>query len=139
MDALAGLEEISEQTSCRVDAGTRPRQTKCKSGHGVAANLTHAKVAREKKKVLREPRPPGTGKSSAPAAVPVRAKLGRSFSSYRVQFETCRARALEFALSRAEIDRIGGFTAEYSGKLLSQGGAKDSKRLGAVSLELMLK
>jgi hypothetical protein len=39
------------------------------------------------------------------------ATLGRVINNYRGLVETCRARADELELSRAEIDRIGGLPA----------------------------
>jgi hypothetical protein len=67
------------------------------------------------------------------------ANLGRVVTSYRTLVETCRARADELDLSRAEIDRLSGLPAGFSGKLLGQdGSAPKQKRMWPVSLELML-
>jgi hypothetical protein len=140
MDALAGLDEIAEQTSCRIDVGTRQRQTKCKWGHAVPANLTHSKVAREKKappaaaKLLPKPIP----KKPAPAPPVAPARLGQAFTTYRTLVETFRQRAVEMELSRSEIDRIAGLPSGYAGKILSTGKAKNPKRMGMISLENML-
>jgi hypothetical protein len=141
MDALGSLDEISEQTTSRVNADAKTKHVRRparKFGWGISPNMERAKVAREKKKALRQPRPPGTGKSAAPPAAPVGAKLGRAFSDYRTLIETCRARADELDLSRAELDRVSGLCSGYASKILSLGAAKDSKRLGPVSFELML-
>jgi hypothetical protein len=48
------------------------------------------------------------------------ASLGRPISDYRTLVETCRARADQLALSRSEIDRIGGLPQGYAGKLLGR-------------------
>jgi hypothetical protein len=66
------------------------------------------------------------------------ATLGRVINNYRGLVETCRARADELELSRAEIDRIGGLPAGYAGKLLGNGSAKKPKRMWPVGLEAML-
>lgn len=129
--------------SFRTNTGTRKRQIKTpgnKWGHVLPANLTHSKVAREKKP--QQPKPVGTKPPPKPAVNPVPAKLGRSFSSYRVLIETCRARAEELDLSRAELDRLSGLPAGYSGKLLgnveNSEKPKNQKRVWRVGLEAML-
>jgi hypothetical protein len=74
------------------------------------------------------------------------ATLGRLFTDYRTLVETCRARADELELSRAEIDRLGGLPAGYSGKLLGKAAVNDvsyprkksSKKMWPVALEAML-
>ncbi len=121
MDALGSLEEIAERASFRIDVGSRQRHTKTKATH---------------KKKRREPKPPCQAPS--PAAVPVRAKLGRAFSDYRTLVEICRARADELDLSRAELDRISGLCPGYAAKILSLGKGKNPKRMGMISLEIVL-
>jgi hypothetical protein len=70
------------------------------------------------------------------------ANIGRPISDYRTLVETCRARADELELSRAEIDRISGLPEGYSGKLLSKGHSEQSgkakKKMWPTSFELML-
>jgi hypothetical protein len=74
------------------------------------------------------------------------ATLGRTITDYRTLVEACRARADELALSRLEIDRLGGLPAGYSGKLLGKDAVDDvgfprkksSKKMWPVSLEAML-
>jgi hypothetical protein len=74
------------------------------------------------------------------------ATLGRTITDYRTLVETCRARADELALSRSEIDRLGGFPDGYSGKLLGKASVDDvgfprkksSKKIWPVALESML-
>jgi hypothetical protein len=140
MDARGGLEEIAEQTSCRIDVGTRQRQIKkpgCKWGHAISPNLTHSKVAREKKP--QQSKPAVTKPAPKAAANPIPAKLGRSFSDYRTLIETCRSRADELGLSRLEIDRIGGLPTGYASKLLGRDGSGPrQKKMWPVSLEAML-
>ena len=135
MDALGSLEEIAEQTSCRIDVGTRQRRTKCKWGHALPANLTHSKVAREKK--AQQPKPAVIKPAPIPAAL-TPARLGQAISDYRTLVETFRHRADELALSRAELDRLSGLPSGYSAKILSMGKAKNPKRMGMISLENML-
>jgi hypothetical protein len=74
------------------------------------------------------------------------AALGRTIGDYRALVEACRARADELALSRAEIDRLGGLPAGYGGKLLGKAAVddvsyprkKNSKKMWPVALESML-
>ena len=70
------------------------------------------------------------------------ANLGRLIGDYRTLVEICRARADELELSRSEIDRLGGFSPGFAGKLLGKEGVegcgKKSKKLWPRSLELML-
>lgn len=74
------------------------------------------------------------------------ASLGRVITDYRSLVETCRARADELALSRSEIDRLGGLPSGYAGKLLGKGAVEDvgfprkknSKKMWPVALESML-
>jgi hypothetical protein len=69
------------------------------------------------------------------------ANLGRVITDYRTLVETCRARADELAISRLEIDRLGGLPAGYAGKLLGKdGGApgRKNKKMWPIALESML-
>ena len=69
------------------------------------------------------------------------AELGRLITDYRGLVEACRARADELAISRLEIDRLGGLPVGYAGKLLGKDGAlpgKEHKKMWPRSLELML-
>jgi hypothetical protein len=74
------------------------------------------------------------------------ANLGRMISDYRGLIETCRQRADELALSRAEIDRLGLLPDGYAGKLLGKAAVDDvsyprkksSKKMWPVALEAML-
>ena len=52
--------------------------------------------------------------------------------------EICRARSDELGLSRAELDRIAGLPSGYAGKILSVGKRKHPKRMGMISLEIVL-
>jgi hypothetical protein len=135
MDAHGSLEEIAEQTAFSVNPKTRKNNTGRR--WGVSPNLTHSKVAREKKP--QQPKPAGTKPPPTPAAAPTPAKLGRAFSDYRTLIEICRARAEELELSRLEIDRLGGLPPGYSGKLLGRDGqGPRQKKMWPVSLEAML-
>jgi hypothetical protein len=72
--------------------------------------------------------------------------LGRTIGDYRALVEACRARADELALSRSEIDRLGGLPSGYAGKLLGKAAVDDvsyprkksSKKMWPVALESML-
>ena len=74
------------------------------------------------------------------------ANLGRLIGDYRTLVEACRARADELAISRSEIDRLGGLPAGYAGKLLGKDAVDDvgfrrkksSKKMWPVALESML-
>jgi hypothetical protein len=74
------------------------------------------------------------------------ATLGRTITDYRTLVETCRARAVELGLSRAEIDRLSGLPSGYAGKLLGKAAVDDvsyprkkrTKKMLPVSLEVML-
>jgi hypothetical protein len=66
------------------------------------------------------------------------AQLGRVITNYRGLVETCRERADELGLSRAEIDRLGGLPSGHAGRLLGRGIGPHSKRMWPISLELML-
>jgi hypothetical protein len=91
---------------------------------------------------MRKPRPPGTKPPPEAAAAPIPAKLGRSFSDYRTLIDTLRARAGELDISRAELDRLAGLPAGYSGKLLGRVEncvkPKNKKRAWPIGLEAML-
>jgi hypothetical protein len=72
--------------------------------------------------------------------------LGRTFTDYRTLVETCRRRADDLGISRAEIDRIGGLPTGYAGKILGKSAVEDvgypkrksSKKMWPVALEAML-
>jgi hypothetical protein len=69
------------------------------------------------------------------------ANLGRLITDYRGLVDACRARADELAISRLEIDRLGGLPVGYAGKLLGKDGGlpgKEHKKMWPRSLELML-
>jgi hypothetical protein len=104
---------------------------------GGGPNFERSKVAREKKKQPIATKPP-----PAPTLSPMPAKLGRSFSDYRTLIETCRSRAGELDLSRAELDRLAGLPAGYSGKLLGKvencQKIRNKKRAWPIGLEAML-
>jgi hypothetical protein len=134
MDALEGLDKIAEQTSVCVNIRTK---TKNRKGHwGLPPNFERAKVARENKKTPKAERKPATAKPVLPP--PPAARLGRAIGDYRTLVETFRQRANELELSRAELDRLAGFSNGYSGQLLSPGKAKTPKHMGPMSLENML-
>jgi hypothetical protein len=101
-------------------------------GSSVSTNLTHAKIAREKKPPT-EPKPAPVG---APAIVPpTRSSVGRLIASYDEVIDAFRARADELELSRLEIDHLSGLAQGHSSHLLAK---KYTQRLGAISLRLML-
>jgi hypothetical protein len=62
------------------------------------------------------------------------ATLGRVINNYRGLVETCRARADELELSRAEIDRIGGLPAGYAGNSSAMGPPKSRNECGPSAL-----
>jgi hypothetical protein len=66
------------------------------------------------------------------------ANLGRLITDYRSLVEVCRARADELAISRLEIDRLGGLPAGYAAKLIGKDGTPLPKRMWPGSLEAML-
>jgi hypothetical protein len=66
------------------------------------------------------------------------ANLGRKIGDYRSLVEACRARADELAISRVEIDRLGGLPAGYRAKILGKDGVRRQKRMWPGSLEAML-
>jgi hypothetical protein len=74
------------------------------------------------------------------------AMLGRTFTDYRTFVDICRARADEMGLSRAEIDRLSGLPAGYSGKLLGKASVDDvgcpqkktTKKMYPAALDCML-
>ena len=146
MDALESLDEIAEQTSFSIDAGARQRRSKKsagKWGYSVPANLTHSKVAREKKKTPKKRVPkkmaprPITAKSPPSAARA--AAVGQLFTGYSTLIESCRIRCDQLALSRAELDRLSGLPDGYSAKLLGRDGCGPrQKRAWPVSLDAML-
>jgi hypothetical protein len=69
----------------------------------------------------------------------VGAALGRLITDYQTLVATCRARADELDLSRAEIDRLSGLPSGYAGKLLGRDGrGPRKKKMWPVALESML-
>jgi hypothetical protein len=66
------------------------------------------------------------------------APLGRIISSHRGLVEACQQRAIDLEISRAELDRLAGWTDGYSAKLLGNGNSVRPKRLWPTGLELML-
>jgi hypothetical protein len=129
------LEEIAEQTTVRVNGGSRS-SSRGKLGWGISPAIERASPAREK------PLPPADAGPAAHRADAIRsASLGRLIGDYRGLVEVCRARADELELSRLEIDRLGGLPAGYAGKLLGKdGGAsgRKHKKMWPVALESML-
>lgn len=61
--------------------------------------------------------------------------IARPVEGYQGLVEACRARAQELEISRLEIDRLGGLTPGYAGKLLGNG---HSKRIWPVGFETLL-
>jgi hypothetical protein len=124
------LEDVADQLSGRVNERT--------PGHrGCAISPTTERVS-----VQRAPKPEAAAtKAPAPAVAipPPIASIARPVAGYRGLVETCRQRANELSMSRAEIDRLAGLPAGYSGKLLGQeGSALKPKRMWPQSLELIL-
>jgi hypothetical protein len=66
------------------------------------------------------------------------APLGRIISSHRGLVEACQQRAIDLEISRAELDRLAGWTDGYSAKLPGNGNSVRPKRLWPTGLELML-
>lgn len=65
--------------------------------------------------------------------------IARPVQGYKGLVETCRQRAAELAISRQEIDRLGGLPLGYSGKLLGNpDSSRKPKRMWPVGLEAML-
>jgi hypothetical protein len=144
MDALGSLEEIAEQTSFRVNEAKHPRR-RGKFRWGLSPNIARASVARSmktKKKTKNVPRPKTLEVSPPKESPPPRVKFGRPFSDYRTLIESCRVRAEELELSRAELDRLAGLPTGYSGKLLGKvensEKPKNKKRVWPIGLEAML-
>ena len=137
---LDDLEEIARQTdpNARHRAGTRGR--KVGAFGGIQDNLIRASIHVERAAVA----PPKA--IEAPAAPPIvsprnTAALGRLFTDYRTLHETCRARADELGISRAEIDRLAGYPSGYAGKLLGKNGGepgRKNKKMWPFALESML-
>ena len=69
------------------------------------------------------------------------ATLGRVITDYKTLVEICRQRADELAISRLEIDRIGGLPSGYAGKLLGKDGGepgRKNKKIWPIAMEAML-
>jgi hypothetical protein len=67
--------------------------------------------------------------------------IARPIVGYEGLVETCRQRADELALSRAEIDRLAGLPAGWAGKVLGKGTleTRKPKRMWPSSLEAILR
>jgi hypothetical protein len=113
---LEALADVEPQSSFRVNEhepqyyGRRGRGF----GSSVPVNLSHAKVAREKKPVAEKPKPAA---SAAPAIAKPPSPVGRLLATYDDVVDAFRARALELEISRLEIDHLAG---------LAQNGAANS-------------
>jgi hypothetical protein len=142
---LAGLDEIEEQTSARVNHRTSNRG---RNNWGLPPNIARASASREPKK----PQQPAAAIKAAPVEV-VRIELvpieitGRplsEFVDYDGLWNAVRARVDAMGITRHELDHLSGLPDGYSGKLL--GGAqvrrfgKDSlgETLGAIGCKLVL-
>src|ERR1700730_18173994 len=69
------------------------------------------------------------------------ATLDRVITDYKTLVEICRQRADELAISRLEIDRIGGLPSGYAGKLLGKDGGepgRKNKKIWPIAMEAML-
>jgi hypothetical protein len=77
---------------------------------------------------------------SAPAPAPPTPDRGpielffREASTFAGLRDGIRARVEQLSISRSCLDDLTGLPMRYCGKLLSQGEAKDQKRIGALSL-----
>jgi hypothetical protein len=134
MDALGSLEEIAEQTSCRIDTGTLQRQTKCKWGRSVSPNLARSKVAREKQK---QPRP---GPEQISVAVEIAKPTAQAaqeindadhVTSYTELIAGIQARLGELSIRQVDFDKLAGFADGLTGKVF---GPSQVKRLGPEKL-----
>jgi hypothetical protein len=145
MDNLSALGELDEMAESFQFSGGVPigkRGAKFTAPPGVADNILRAARHVERAK----PERPQAEAPAAPQPPLVEtckpASLGRVISDYRTLVETCRQRADELALSRSEIDRLGGLPLGYAGKLLGKESVehrgKKCKKMWPVSLELML-
>jgi hypothetical protein len=129
MDALGGLEEIAEQTSSRFNEGTRSPKPGNKWGRAVPANLTHSKVAREKK-------PEPTATPSPPSATPETDRPEVILTSVEV---TCyseliggiKARLGELGIRQVDFDKLANWAEGLTGKAFGPGMVK---RLGPEKL-----
>jgi hypothetical protein len=131
MDALGSLEEIAEQTSFSIDAGTRQRQAKkpgSKWAHAVPANLTHAKVAREKPLPAPAPSPPETAPEAHRPEVIL---TGVEVTCYSELIGGIKARLGELGIRQVDFDKLAGFAEGLTGKVF---GPSTVKRLGPEKL-----
>jgi len=105
-------------------------------GFGVAINLTHAKVSREK------PPTPAAKPEPAAAIVPAVANphppvVGRAIASYEDVISVFRDRCDELEVSRNEIDHLSGLATGYASVLLSKS-TTPRKIFGPLSLGRIL-
>jgi hypothetical protein len=131
LEALADVDGQSNFRSNQREKKYRGRKN-TGFGWGVAVNLTHAKVAREKPPVAEESKPAAP---IAPAIEKPPSPVGRLIGTYDEVIDTFRARADELELSRLEIDRLTGLGDAHTSHLLAK---KFTQVFGPVSLPLML-
>ncbi|SRR5258705_8602336 len=133
MSDLEGLEQVSEQTSFRVNQ----RTLRGKFGWAISPNIERASVSREtkrrlpaaKKVTVKEP-----AKDTHPLPPPSTA-VARMIGSYDDLISAFRERVDGLNISRRELDDLAGLALGHSGKLL---GHKQVKRFGSVTLGPML-
>jgi hypothetical protein len=142
MGTLGSLEEIAEQTSFRFNAGTRQRQTKCKWGHVVPPNLTHAKVAREGNAIEKpaalipaarlDEDEKDTVQTMDGQGGPQEARIiSESVTCYTELIAGIQARVGELGICQADFDKLAGFADGLTGKAF---GPSQVKRLGPEKL-----
>jgi hypothetical protein len=129
MDALRSLEKIAEQASFRINAGTQQRQTKFNWPRGVSPNLTHAKVAREKKPLPAAPESPP--KAAPETHVSEVIFSGIEVTSYVELVAGIQARIGELGIRQVDFDKLAGFADGLTGKVF---GPSQVKRLGPEKL-----
>jgi hypothetical protein len=133
MRDLDALYEIAD--GAKLDSRRRPD---CRAW-AMPPNIERASAAHKKKK----PPKPEAAATKAPvvavAITPPIASIARPVLGHGGLVETCRQRAIELSLSRAEIDRISGLAPGYSAKILGPDDAiPRKKRMWPQSLELIL-
>jgi len=131
MSDLEGLEQVSEQTSFRVN----DRSRRGKFGWGVSPNIERASVRREAKQVFPDRETATTAEKvpkKPPRPVPQpSANVARMIGSYDDLITAFRERVDGFNISRHELDFLAGLAIGHSGKLL---GHRQVKRFGSVTL-----